>query len=207
MYWIYLLCYNFFDFLLTNFAFTLFFVPKNSNVFTTTNMFFIICNPADYDCHLILNSSGSFTERQLLFRKYISYFVLMIAFAFRENKKFGKFIYLSSYSFTFFLRSFFFLMTVSIVSWHARIATFNCHKTVIKYVSFSSNINTSHIPSIYLSLVRRSNLKLDGRLTFLVIEGDLNFEERLKFFSTLRGLLHSVFLIFWKKKEGLLVLE
>ena len=59
--------------------------------------------------------SGSSKEKHLLFTKCFSYFVLETAFTFRKSKKFDCFIrFFSSYSFTLFVRSFLFLMMLSI---------------------------------------------------------------------------------------------
>ena len=55
-----------------------------------------------------------------------------------------------------------------------------------------------HSPTSVLVGVGGYNLKPDGDLTFLVIEGNLNFERGAASFS-----IHD----FLKKKEGLLVLE
>ena len=61
-------------------------------------VFFITENPVYKDCYKIFNRSGSSKEKHLLFTKCFSYFVLKTVFTFREDKKFGKFRFFSSYS-------------------------------------------------------------------------------------------------------------
>ena len=70
-------------------------------------LFSIIYNPVYDDFYLIFNRSGSSKEKHLRFTKCVSYFVLETAFTFWENKKFGKFRFFSSYSFTLFVISFY----------------------------------------------------------------------------------------------------
>ena len=61
-------------------------------------VFFITDNPVYDDCYINFNRSGSPKEKHLLFTKCFFYFVSKTVFTFREDKKFGKFRFLSSYS-------------------------------------------------------------------------------------------------------------
>ena len=46
-----------------------------------------------------------------------------------------------------------FLMMFSIDQWRAAIGTFNCHKKVTRYASFSNGVNSSHFLSVMLYYV------------------------------------------------------
>ena len=84
----------FFYSLLTNSAYTHSFCLKKLIIFSILRMssvFFFIYNPVYADWYLIFNRIGSSTEKHLLFTKCYSYFILIKAFAFWENKTFGKF--------------------------------------------------------------------------------------------------------------------
>ena len=70
-------------------------------------VFFITYNPVYDDCDLIFNRVGPLKRNIYFLHKCFSYFVLKRAFTFRENKKFGKLRFFSSYSFTLFVISFY----------------------------------------------------------------------------------------------------
>ena len=105
-------------------------------MFSILRMFFVFLftdNPVYDDCYIIPNRSGSFKEKHSFFTKCFSYFVLKTVFTFRENKKFGKFGFFSSYSvvvisyveksFILTLRKF---LTVSVFHFDLKIAAIFC---------------------------------------------------------------------------------
>ena len=85
--------------LLTNSAFThFFFFFAFVSMLGIFFVFFITDNPVYDDCYIIFNRGGYSKEKHLLFTKCCSYFVLKTVFTFREDKEFGKFRFVSSYS-------------------------------------------------------------------------------------------------------------